>query len=102
MLVILVKLDLLIQLICNVIYSYTRVAGLPEAVKELAELTLFIAYHRRVDDGSGAFGIYLELIYYLIYSHGLDLLAAGRTERLSDTRIKKSEVIVYLRNGTDR
>ena len=100
MLVVLVKLDLLVQFICNVIYSYTRVAGLPEAVEKLAVLTLLIPYDRCINNGSGAFGIYLELIDDLVNAHGLDLLAAVRAERLSYTRIKKSEVIVYLGNST--
>ena len=40
----------------------TCALDLPEALEELAELTLLASYNRRIDDGSGAFGIYLELI----------------------------------------
>ena len=59
MLVILIELYVFIKLISNAVYSYTRITGLPEAVKELAELTLLVSYNGRVNNGSSTFGIYL-------------------------------------------
>ena len=102
MLDILIKRDLLREFVHVPINHDANISALLGLLKDLL-MTAFSAPHDRCQKlNPASFGEFHDTVDHLIDSLPLDHAAAVRAVRDTDPRVKKTQVIVNLRNCSDR
>ena len=101
MLDVLFELDLLGQLVHITVDQNTHVARATGIGKDLLLRALLLADNGCKHLKAGALGKRQDAVKDLINGLLTDLLSAHGTVRNTDARIKKAQIVVDLRNGTD-